>query len=189
MIALLNLPLNQTWNLETFFPGGSESPAFAAHLKELQASIAAFQEQVRNTPSPQQAEDTASLERLIELFQHNLKHIHEADSFVGCLLADNQKDKKAPVLSGQVKSLFAEHLSSLTHFDQVLTGIPDDVWSALLQKEPFKAIAFPLHERRALAQEKLPPEQEALINDLAVDGYHGWGDLYNTTVGQFRMPV
>ncbi|MGO4271847.1 M3 family oligoendopeptidase, partial [Paenibacillus sp. TAF58] len=93
------------------------------------------------------------------------------------------------VLSGQVKSLFAEHLSSLTHFDQVLTGIPDDVWSNLLQKEPFKDIAFPLHERRAMAQEKLPPEQEALINDLAVDGYHGWGDLYNTTVGQFRMPV
>ncbi|MGO4275620.1 oligoendopeptidase, partial [Paenibacillus sp. TAF58] len=88
MIALLNLPLNQTWNLETFFPGGSESPAFAAHLKELQASIAAFQEQVRNTPSPKQTEDTDSLVKLIELFQHNLKHIHEADSFVGCLLAD-----------------------------------------------------------------------------------------------------
>ncbi|SDO80600.1 oligoendopeptidase, pepF/M3 family [Paenibacillus sp. yr247] len=189
MIALLHLPLNQTWNLETFFPGGSESPAFAAHLKELQASIASFQEQVRSTPSPQQAADTASLAKLIELLQHNLKHIHEADSFVGCLLADNQKDKKAPVLNGQVKSLFAEHLSSLTHFDQVLTGIPDDVWSELLQKEPFKAIAFPLDERRALAQEKLPPEQEALINDLAVDGYHGWGDLYNTSVSQFRMPV
>ncbi|UKS31394.1 M3 family oligoendopeptidase [Paenibacillus sp. HWE-109] len=185
----MHVPLNQTWDLESFFPGGSESPAFAAHLKELQASIASFQEQVLATPSPQKAADSDSLAKLVDLLQHNLTHILEADSFVGCLLADNQKDKKAPVLSGQVKSLFAEHLSSLTRFDQVLTGIPDEVWSEILRQEPFAAIAFSLEERRALAQEKLPPEQEALINDLAVDGYHGWGDLYNSTVGQFRMPV
>ena len=67
MIALLTLPLNQTWNLETFFPGGSDSPAFAAHLKKLQESIASFQEQVRNTASPQSVEDTAALAQLIEL--------------------------------------------------------------------------------------------------------------------------
>ncbi|TXK84854.1 M3 family oligoendopeptidase [Paenibacillus sp. N3.4] len=186
---MLTLPLNQTWNLETFFAGGSESPAFAAYLSELQASIRSFQEQVSRTSSPQKAEETDDLIKLIQLLQHNLKQIHEADSFVGCLLADNQKDKKAPVLGGQVKSLYAEHLSSLTHFDQVLTGIPDEVWSQLLEKEPFQGIAFPLNERRALAKEKLSPEQEALINDLAVDGYHGWSDLYNTTVGQFRMPM
>ena len=58
-----------------------------------------------------------------------------------------------------------------------------------MQKEPYQAIAFSLDERRALAKEKLPPEQEALINDLAVDGYHGWSDLYNSTVGQFSMAV
>ena len=46
-----------------------------------------------------------------------------------------------------------------------------------------------MDERRSLAKEKLPPEQEALINDLAVDGYHGWSDLYNSTVGQFSMAV
>ncbi|MBD0383497.1 M3 family oligoendopeptidase [Paenibacillus sedimenti] len=185
----MKLPLNQTWNLDSFFPGGSESPAFATFLKELQSSIAAFQDKVRSMASPQSAEDTASLIEIVELFQRNLKHVHEADSFVGCLLADNQKDKKAAILGGQVKSLLAEHLSSLTHFDQVLTGIPDEVWAAILAGEPFRVIAFPLDERRTLAKEKLSPEMEALINDLAVDGYHGWGDLYNTTVGQFRMPV
>ncbi|MGG1517523.1 M3 family oligoendopeptidase [Paenibacillus oryzisoli] len=185
----MKLPLNQTWDLDAFFSGGSGSAAFAEHLKALQASIAAFQEEVRTTAPPQNADDTAALASLVERYQHNLKHIIEADSFVGCLLADNQKDKKAPALNGQVKSLSAEHLSSLTHFDQVLTGIPDEVWAAILQKEPFAGVAFALEERRSLAKEKLPPEQEALINDLAVDGYHGWGDLYNSTVGQFGMTI
>jgi len=186
---LLQLPLNQTWDLDSFFPGGSESPSFAAFLKELQSSIASFQEQLRVAAAPAAAEDTANLETLVATLQQILKNINEADSFVGCLLADNQKDKKAVMLSGQVKSLFAEFLSSRTHFDQLLAGVSDDVWTALLQKAPFQGIEYPLDERRALAKEKLSPEMEALINDLAVDGYHGWGDLYNTTVGQFRMPV
>ncbi|MEW9700624.1 M3 family oligoendopeptidase [Paenibacillus sp. SI8] len=185
----MKLPLSQTWDLNSLFPGGSESPAFAAFLKELQTSITSFQAQIRSTTSPANAEDTTPLEALIGLLQEILANITEADSFVGCLLADNQKDKKAAVLGGQVKSLYAEFLSSRTHFDQLLAGIPDAVWEAILKKQAFQSISFPLNERRALAQEKLSPEQEALINDLAVDGYHGWGDLYNTTVSQFRMAV
>ncbi len=49
-------------------------------------------------------------------------------------------------------------------------------------------IRYPLVERKLLAADKLPPEQEALVNDLAVDGYHGWGESYNTTVSKFRVP-
>ncbi|UJF36446.1 M3 family oligoendopeptidase [Paenibacillus hexagrammi] len=185
----MQTPLNQTWNLDTFFPGGSESAEFSAFLQELKSSISSFQNQVRAAVSPQQASDTDGLAELVKLLQTILKNVHEAESFVGCLLADNQADKKAAVLSGQVKSLYAEYLSSLTLFDQILTGIPDQVWHELLHQEPFTSIAFPLNERRLLAKEKLSPELEALINDLSVDGYHGWSDLYDTTVGQFRMTV
>lgn len=52
-----------------------------------------------------------------------------------------------------------------------------------------KPIAFPLNERRRRAQEKLSPEQEVLANDLAVDGYHAWQDLYNAVVGRISIPV
>lgn len=33
-------PLNQTWDLESIFPGGSDSPQFAAYIDELRAGIA-----------------------------------------------------------------------------------------------------------------------------------------------------
>jgi pepF/M3 family oligoendopeptidase len=141
------------------------------------------------TKPPQHASDSKGLEALVQLLQAVLKKIHEADSFVSCLMADNQKDKKAVLLSGQIKTLYADYLSSLTDFDQILTGTKDQVWADLLKLDAFSEIAFPLTERRALAKEKLPPEQEALINDLAIDGYHGWADMYNTTVSQFRMSV
>ena len=38
------------------------------------------------------------------------------------------------------------------------------------------------------AAEKLPKEQEALINALSIDGYHGWGEMYDTIVGQVKIP-
>jgi oligoendopeptidase F len=186
---LFNKPLSQTWDLDSFFAGGSESPALLDFLKNLKEDIAAFKSKVHLTKPLQNASDSKGLEDLVQLLQAILKNIHEADSFVSCLMADNQKDKKAVLLSGQIKTLYAEYLSSLTDFDQILTGTKDQVWADLLKLDAFVEIAFPLTERRALAKEKLPPEQEALINDLAIDGYHGWGDMYNTTVSQFRMPV
>ncbi|MCD1259853.1 M3 family oligoendopeptidase [Paenibacillus athensensis] len=182
--------LAQTWDLDRFFPGSSDSPQLAAWLDELEREIAGFQSRVAESAAPSSAGEAARpLVELVEQLQRILKQLREADSFVSCLLADNQKDRKAPVLSGRVKTLYADFQSTLTRFDQLLTGTADDVWAELLAEEPLRAVAFPLAERRALAKEKLAPELEALINDLAVDGYHGWGDLYNTTVGQFRMVV
>ncbi|UUZ83620.1 hypothetical protein LJK88_07240 [Paenibacillus sp. P26] len=57
----------------------------------------------------------------------------------------------------------------------MLRRIEDGVWKKLMASPELKDIAYPLEERRELAAEKPPPEQEALVNDLAVDGYHGWG--------------
>jgi oligoendopeptidase F len=186
---MLNKPLSQTWDLDTFFAGGSESAAFAEFLKQLQADVGRFQKKIAETKPPKNASEKAELVELVELQQTIMKQIQEADAFVGCLVSDNQRDKKAALLNGQVKSLSAEYLSSLTHFDQILSGISDEVWKTLIEQESLQAISFPLSERRALAREKLSPEQESLMNDLAVDGYQGWGDLYNTTVSQFRMKV
>lgn len=181
-------PLSLTWDLDVIFPGGSESERFAAFLDSLSTDIEAFREGLKTTAG---APDSAGsgLAGLVERMQDILAKLREAESFVGCLAADNQKDKKALQLSGQVKTLAAAFYGSLTRFDELLLNIPQDIWAPLLDQEPFDSVRFVLNERRELAREKLPPEQEALLTDLAVDGYHGWSDLYDTTVAQFRMPV
>ncbi|CAG7640954.1 Oligoendopeptidase F, plasmid [Paenibacillus solanacearum] len=179
--------LPQTWNLERFFPGGSGSSAFADFLEELNGNIATLNGMLGKLSVPDSAEAAAELLPVIDLLQQASLQIREADSFTACLAAENQNDKKAVILSGQVKSIGADYASALTRFDDFLTRIGDEAWNALLARPELKEITYPLEERRALAAEKLPPEQEALINDLAVDGYHGWGELYNTAVGKFRL--
>lgn len=180
-------PLQQTWDLSVFFPGGSTSEAFRAFLEQLGTDVAAFNGKLDGlkAESISKADD---LLPILELLQSIAKKIREADSFVACLAAENQADKQAVILGGRVKTLSAAYTSALTRFDQQLTEISDAAWKELLQSPQLQEIAFPLEERRALAQEKLPPEQEALANELAIDGYHGWGEAYNTTVSKFRVP-
>jgi oligoendopeptidase F len=69
-----------------------------------------------------------------------------------------------------------------------LLAIPEGDWQALLESEYFAPLVFPLEERRRRATEKLEPEQEMLVGDLAVDGYHAWSSLYSTLIGRITIP-
>ncbi|RMG32395.1 MAG: oligoendopeptidase F [Planctomycetota bacterium] len=46
-----------------------------------------------------------------------------------------------------------------------------------------------MEERRRLARLGLPTEQEALANELDVDGLQGWGRLYDRISSELRIPV
>lgn len=182
-------PLPQRWDLNGIFPGGSSSPEFKAFVDGMGADVTAFSKSLEGAVPPSNADQTNHLQELTELAQTIQTKLSESYSFTGCLSAENQNDKKAILLEGQVRTISAEFLSCLTHFDQLLKNTADDVWGAIMEKEPFKSIAFPLSERREQAKEMLSPEMESMINELSIDGYHGWGDLYNTTVSQLRIPV
>lgn len=181
-------PLNLTWDLDVFFEGGSESEAFVQYLNSIKGHIGQFRALSLETPAPQTVSEAARLKPLVELLQSLSIRLSESSSFTSCLAAQNQRDKKALQLGAQVTSLKAEFLSSVTRFDQWLLKIPDEVWSGLLELEEWAPIAFGLEERRNQAKEKLAPELEALIQDLSVDGYHGWSRSYDTTVSQIRIP-
>jgi oligoendopeptidase F len=180
----MNKPMEQyakTWDLDVFFAGGSRSPQFAAFLDQLERSIEQFAEQL-------DAGTAVLNEHLLELVQSIMKRIREADSFTACLSAENQADKEAVQLSGRVRTLAASFTSALNRFDAMLAEIKDAEWREWAGSPAAASIIFGLEERRRLAKEKLPPAMESLIGDLSVDGYHGWGELYNTAVGQVRIP-
>jgi pepF/M3 family oligoendopeptidase len=180
-------PFSLVWDLDVFFPGGSSSAEFALFLERTESEVERLRQAVQTAADRGESPGADTLSGLVGLMQSITLMLREADSFAGCLAAENQHDKKAMQLNGQIASVGAAFASVLTRFDQLLRQIPDSVWSALLESEPFRSIAFPLDERRQLAKEKLPPEQESLIGDLAVDGYHGWGEAYNTAVGKFSI--
>ncbi|GAX89236.1 M3 family oligoendopeptidase [Effusibacillus lacus] len=181
--------LSQTWDLDVFFPGGSESKEFAAYLDVLKQDIHQLQQLIQQTRVPQSAEEAESLNRTIYLVQNIESRLREAMSFTECLTAQNVKDDKAKLLYGKVVQLHSSYSSVMIDFDILILRIPQPVWERFLSTEAVQPIAFPLNERRQRAAEKLSPELEVLANDLAVDGYHAWSDLYSKVVGRITIPV
>lgn len=178
--------LRQTWDLESIFPGGSSSPQLQEHLHKVRSNIEQLKEMVEGVTTEL---DTGGLQALIDQVQDVLMQLRQASAFVGCLTAQDVQDGKAKLLQGDLGQLSAFLAGVLTSLDALLVEIPEDRWQALLAEPGLTELSFPLSERRQLAQTKMEPKLEALVTDLAVDGYHAWGELYNTIVGQMSIEV
>lgn len=172
-----------TWNLDVIYEGGSASPAFAKELQGIEQDVAEFDRLVNAEGSA----EPASLTAMVALLQSITLRIRESSAFVECLLAQNMRDAKAAGLNDRVKTVMAKFDGVLTKFDSLLRTMEDSAFEAWLSEEAVSKVAFNLRERREQAKEKLPPEQEALIGDLAVNGYHGWGEMYNTIVSRAKF--
>lgn len=180
--------LSQKWDLDVLFPGGSSSKEFAAFLDLLEQDITQLTQQIGQIQIPQSAQAAESLLRPIYLIQSIEGRVREAMSFTECLTSQNVKDDKAKLLYGKVIQLHSGYSSAMIGFDRLILQIPQHVWEQFVAHETIQPIAFPLNERRQQAAEKLAPEMEVLANDLAVDGYHAWGDLYSKVVGGISIP-
>lgn len=176
-----------TWDLDVFFKGGSSSPEFAAYIKEITNLVESLEKQITRFSAPKNSDDTEDLHFIIANLQTVGKKLSQAGGFVSCLQAQDMADQKANLLRGTLTQLFAKFSTTVTTFHDQLTKIEDSVWNELLNKDEFKEIAFVLNERREKANELLTVEQEALITSLSVDGYHAWGQMYDTVVGKMKI--
>ncbi|MCM3716916.1 M3 family oligoendopeptidase [Fictibacillus phosphorivorans] len=176
--------LRQTWELDSVFPGGSDS-------KELLTEIKWAEEEVK-TLFKKTEEFTFSTENFLNLIfdmQRLSERLSTTGSFVGCLIAQDVHDKKAMALRGRLESIYAAFSNVGSALDKELMEISEDTWADVVNLPEVKDIAFTLNERRMLAKEKLGISEESLINDLAVDGYHAWSTLYDLVVGRINIKV
>ncbi|WEG12299.1 M3 family oligoendopeptidase [Pullulanibacillus sp. KACC 23026] len=174
--------LDQTWNLDTFFEGGSQSESFAAFVQELKTDIESFISALNTLSLP-------ALPERLNQFADLSKRMRQASAYVSCLTAQDMADKKATQLQGQTQVLSASLNTADLQINQFLSNVPDPEWQNFLATDYGQEVRFPLEEGRLEAKEKLSIDKEKLISQLSVDGYHGWSQLYNTTVGQMGIEV
>lgn len=172
------------WNLENIYPGGSGSTAFAEALEKLTEDIAEWEQSLQNAAGS--AVTAERLDQWTHMAQSILARLREAESFTGCLMAADVADRRAAVLHDRVANLIAAFQAALSLYDRALGAADGEMWRSWISSK-LGAASFYVEERRERAKEKLPPEQEALAGDLAVNGYHGWGEMYNTIVGGIRF--
>ena len=101
-----------------------------------------------------------------------------------CLTSSDSKDEKARLLNVRVTGITSANASLSVSLNDLILRMPQNVWEAFVQDDEVAPVAFVLDERRRLMAEKLPPEQEMLANELAVNGFHANWDLFNNLIAR-----
>ncbi|MGP4066105.1 hypothetical protein ACTWPF_14370 [Oceanobacillus sp. M65] len=88
----------EVWDLDSIFPGGSESPQLVEHLRNTERKIKDFNSKVGSFVSSKCIAEPVEVTELIRLISEIEMNVSQAKSFVVCLLAQNPKDQKASTL-------------------------------------------------------------------------------------------
>ncbi|CCB86082.1 putative uncharacterized protein [Parachlamydia acanthamoebae UV-7] len=166
--------MQPVWNLKSLYPKNS--------LPKIAENLAQNIQKLRDLLSSKDL-----LESILAL-QDVDAHLSNALSYAGCLIAQNTNDHEAIRFNERLQVASASFQNLNDALNQQLAKLSKKQFSDLLKHQELQPIQFVLEERRLRALEKLPLEQEALIHDLAVDGFHGWYQLYQTHVGRMRIP-
>lgn len=174
--------LNQVWDLDSIFAGGSESQQLIEHIGKVVRDIGDIEALI---PFGTAVEPWLTM---VDRLQDISSRLAQASAYIGCLNAQNTKDMEAKLLGGQLRQIYAAFKSAMSTVEERLLTIENEEWEKLLANPSFESIVFPLREIRQRATDKMDASKEKLANDLSIDGYHGWSDLYDVITGRMLIP-
>jgi pepF/M3 family oligoendopeptidase len=176
-----------TWDLESIFPGGTDSEVLQAKLKSVKAEIAEYGNMLQEWDV--QADPSAStLTDILQKQEVIGKGLGQAATFVSMWHDAYMDDAHASVMKGRVMDLSSEVKKLTNLFTKKLVAIPDDSWDKLLQEVPLSVVSFALDEKREQGKRLLSTAEEKLIAELNKDGLAAWSDLYDTVVSTMTIP-
>lgn len=180
---------SEVWDLDVFFKGGSGSTELRTHLDNVKVKLGSLEEAASAFEVPRSAGASKKVENLIELLKEVALNLSQAGAVIGCFLAADTTDKKALQLQGETGTLGARFSTIGLKIRQTLAKADEDTWNELMESDELKVFAFVLNEWREEVNLKLSEEEESLITSLSVDGYHGWGQLYDMLVGEIKIKI
>lgn len=180
---------SEVWDLDVFFKGGSESQELRKHLEDVTNKLASLEVIATEFQVPLSADVANEVANVIESIKDVAVNISQASAVIACLVAANTTDKKALLLRGEIGALTARFSTAGLKIRQTLAKVVDHTWAALIESDELKKFAFVLNEWREEVSLKLSEEEESLITALGVDGYHGWGQLYDLLIGDIKVQI
>lgn len=172
------------WDLDSIFAGGSSSPEFRKFCDAIRSDLTKLAESVKTLPAQLNDSSRAQWIAAILEFQRIGAHLEMARSYAHCLTTQNVKDDGAQALESEIDNYIASWLNLRTGLESSFAGHSDGEWEKLTADAKVAEIKFPLDEMRRMAKHKMAPALEALAQELAVNGYHGWSRLYDKISGE-----
>lgn len=175
-----------TWDLEIVVPGGPGGAEARARLSALRAQIDALVERADALPADGFAAPLAEL--LLELDAIGPR-IEELVTFAGCHVAAAAESPEALRAEALVTELGSRYARAWVAPSARIAFGSADEYARVLADPRLGPMRGMLEERRRLGRLRLPEAEEALATELARDGIHAWGALYDVESGALRIEV
>lgn len=183
-----NYPLN--WQLLDLMPH-PETAEFRQRLASLKAQLTAVADALDALP-PLTATDSVTRQWAEWLQQYEAidRQLADVRSTVGCWNAVEAENVAFQQLEAELSALnpLRDRVKVSLEF-QLRPLDPEELLAVCCQQPFLQENAFYLQLKRKMAGFRLPREQELLASDLAVDGLHAWGRLYDRMCGRLRITV
>lgn len=178
-----------TWDMESVFPGGSDSEEFYQEVKSLNEKLKDFGLLVKDWQVTEDAPEFKVFAEILTEREDLVKRIGESRTFMSGLASADVTDTKARINLNKVSNLSKDLNNIFISLQKKIAEISDENFSQMLDKEAFKISSFPLTEIREKAQKLLSTKEEELLNNLSIDGFHAWGNMYDELVASIEVPL
>ncbi|BDZ31545.1 M3 family oligoendopeptidase [Lactiplantibacillus brownii] len=178
---------SETWDLDRIFPGGIESPALQTKLTTIKHQLRDTQTTLTNWRADADTPNFDWFEQIVRDLQTIEAGLAQSEVFVVAIQSADASDTKAGAVLNHLYQLDNEHEKLMTQFKNLLVDLPQATFDKIITEPDLQPLAFNLKEMRQQGLALLDSETEALINNLAIDGFQGWSDHYDTLVSQMQI--
>ncbi len=181
---------NQNWDLDSLLPHPG-SPDFSQIVGAFRQSLEALAEKSDRLPAVTgSAADPAAWGAFLRECERLEMQAVDLSAFIGCHAAADAANTLYRQFEAKLSALDPLRERIMTNLEFALRDAGDADFQALIAAEPTLAQnGFFLSQRRKNARLRLPRGEELLAADLAVDGIHAWGRLYDRLSGELRIRV
>ncbi|WP_187441917.1 M3 family oligoendopeptidase [Sutcliffiella horikoshii] len=180
---------SQVWNLDNLFSDKRTSFQFDEYINYIETKVYDLENKLSHLNTPKEVNESFKVAELIDSIGEIRTNLSQSNSYITCLLAQNTKDQNAPMLRGKTTSINARFEAALKKLQKILVKTEHPLWEDMLDTKVLSSYKFILTEWRKKAALHLTDDEESLISDLMVDGYHAWGQFYHSVIGSLKVSV
>ncbi len=179
-----------TWDLASLAPTPT-SPEFRQILDQFKTRLSKFGSSTNTLPPVDTHPDNVA--RWVSIIsEYELLDAQATDlkALVECYTAADAESKLYQQLQAELSTLTPHREQIATNIEFALKEASEESFASLVEAAPeLKRNAYFLATRRKNAALRLPKAQELLAADLAVDGIHAWGRLFDRLSGALKVQV
>ena len=180
----------QTWDLISLAPAPSVVE-FREQLDQFKRRLRTLAEATNQLPTVDtRAENVARWVTLITEYEFVDAAAADFRALVDCYAAADAENKAYRQLQAELAAITPDREQIATNVEFALRDANDADFRAFVEAAPvLKRNQYFLVTRRRNAELRLPKSQELLAADLAVDGLHGWGRLFDRISSTLKVQV